>query len=167
MKFNRISTAKIQESVDIERLIASQYPDNYLGMQQIQIPQDGGQSIEILKAYLGWEPRKLCFGQIIAILKYKNRLFKVRFHVWREFQPTALANRMTEIEELVSKTRMDDLYLEAIPTDFGHKAFWLNTPDSQLDEESLALRSVSKALKAYSVSKQLCKKLRKKQRKVV
>lgn len=31
MKFNRISTAKIQESVDIERLIASQYPDNYLG----------------------------------------------------------------------------------------------------------------------------------------
>ena len=48
MKFNRISTAKIQESVDIERLIASQYPDNYLGMQQIQIPQDGGQSIEIL-----------------------------------------------------------------------------------------------------------------------
>ena len=53
MKFNRISTAKIQESVDIERLIASQYPDNYLGMQQIQIPQDGGQSIEILKAYLG------------------------------------------------------------------------------------------------------------------
>lgn len=48
MKFNRISTAKIQESVDIERLIASQYPDNYLGMQQIQIPQDGGQSIEKL-----------------------------------------------------------------------------------------------------------------------
>ena len=101
MKFNRISTAKIQESVDIERLIASQYPDNYLGMQQIQIPQDGGQSIEILKAYLGWEPRKLCFGQIIAILKYKNRLFKVRFHVWREFQPAALANRMTDRKSVV------------------------------------------------------------------
>lgn len=73
MKFNRISTAKIQEGANIERLIASQYPDNYLGMQQIQIPKNGGQSIEILKAYLGWEPRKLCFGQIIAILKYKNR----------------------------------------------------------------------------------------------
>ena len=79
MKFNRISTAKIQESVDIERLIASQYPDNYLGMQQIQIPQDGGQSIEILKAYLGWEPRKLCFGQIIAILKYKTGFLRCDF----------------------------------------------------------------------------------------
>lgn len=155
------------EGANIERLIATQYPDHYLGMQQIQVPQNEGQSIEILKAYLGWEPRKLYFGQIIAILKYKNRLFKVRFHVWKESQPAAFANHMTEIEELVSKTCMDQLYLEAIPTDFGRKACWLNTPDSQLDEESLALRSVSKALKAYSVSKQLCKKLREKQRKVV
>lgn len=167
MECKHISTAKIQEGVDIERLTATQYPDNYLGMQQIQVPQNEGQSIEILKAYLGWKPGKPCFGQIIAILKYKNRLFKVRFHVWKESQPAALANHMTEIEELVPKTCMDQLYLEAIPTDFGHKAFWLNTPDSQLDEESLALRSVSKALKAYSVSKQLCKKLREKQRKVV
>lgn len=167
MECKHISTAKTQEGVDIDRLTATQYPDNYLGMQQIQVPQNEGQSIEILKAYLGWEPRKLYFGQIIALLKYKNRLFKVRFHVWKESQPVTLANHMAEIDELVPKTRMDQLYLEAIPTDFGHKALWLNTPDSQLDEESLALRSVSKVLKAYSVSKQLCKKLREKQRKVV
>lgn len=83
MECKHISTAKIQEGVDIERLTATQYPDNYLGMQQIQVPQDEGQSIEILKAYLGWEPGKLYFGQIIALLKYKNRLFKVWFHVWK------------------------------------------------------------------------------------
>lgn len=40
-------------------------------------------------------------------------------------------------------------------------AGWTATPDSALDEESLALRTLAKAMRRYSVDNKLCKKFKK------
>ena len=152
---------KNKEEVNVETLVASRYCDNYLGLQNIQVFDSTDPNIKIVKAYLGWTPTHPYFGQILAILKYGTRFFVARFHVWENHQPASLVNRMTEIEELVPKAYMGIDSLEAIPTDFGRKAFWLYTPNSELDEESLALRSVARELKRYSVDHQLCRKFRK------
>ena len=153
---------KKQNIVGIREMIDEGFPENYLGMQPIQVPGTVGQRFEILKAYLGRNPGKYYFGKILAVLCYNDtRYFKVIFHVWRPHQVSALANRMTSISELVSSTHLGCSYLETIETDFGKKAFWLYTPDSELDAESLELRTVARELKAYSVKNQLCKEFRK------
>jgi len=147
-------------TLSIEELLDCSFGSAALGIEEIQIPKSTGCDIEILRAYTNWRPTMPYFGKIIAVLKYKGRIFQVYFHVWKEHQTAILANQITEIEELVPKSVLGHSYLDKIPTDFGKKAAWLHTPDSELDEESLALRSVTKVLKAYSVNHQLCKKFR-------
>lgn len=160
MKDNQHSTVDTVTVPNVEKLIDYRFASAALGIEEIQIPQRPTHGIEILKAYTNWRPQMPYFGKIVAILKYKGRLFSVRFHVWEEHQTANLANRITEIDELVPKIAMGHVYLDNTPTDFGQKAVWLRTPDSELDEDSLALRSVAKALKAYSVSNQMRKKFK-------
>lgn len=149
------------EHPSMEELIEARYTDDYLGMQPIRIPGFVRPDITILKSYLGRSPQALYFGKILAILKYRDaRYFAATFHVWRAHQNAGLANRMTEIAELIPREYMGSYVLDPVDTNFGMKAFWLYTPQSELDEESLALRAVARHLKNYSVSNQLCKKFR-------
>lgn len=153
-----------QENANISELVDTYFPEDYLGMKSIPVSGKVGQRFEILKAYLGKNPGRNYFGKILAVLRYnETRYFKVIFHVWRPHQVSSLANRMTVICELVAQPHLgySESYLESVETEFGKKAFWLYTPDSELDDESLELRAVAKELKAYSVKNQLCKEFRK------
>ena len=147
-------------TLSIEELLDCSFASAALGIEEIQIPKNASCDIEILRAYTNWRPTMPYFGKIIAILKYKGRIFQVYFHVWKEHQTASLANRITEVEELIPKSALGHVFLDKIPTGFGRKAVWLHTPASKLDEESLALRSAAKALKTYSITNQLCKKFK-------
>lgn len=136
----------------------------YLLMRAIPVTGPVDEDTELIRAYLGEDPDAPYFGQILAVLRHKDRFFQILFNVRHEGQRGCDANRLSEIQELVLKhyqcgsIEMD--YVERVETDFGHKAFWYYTPDDALDRDALALRAVAKKLKSYSVANGLCAKLR-------
>ena len=147
----------------LERVL-DHFGDAYIDMPSIPVTGPVHEDTEILRAYLGAKTYGHAPGQIVAVVRHADRVFKIRFHVWRAHQSPSEANRLTEIEELVTRTETiagePFEYLDAVPTDFGHKAFWLRTPVSDLDADAVALRAVAARLKSYSVTHQWCRKFR-------
>ena len=144
----------------VDDFMKTRYANGRGGLQEISILRDVHPDTRIIKAYLGQCKDQPYFGQIITVFSYKDRVFVMRFHVWKPHQPPSMANRMSEISEFKVKTYHGFDVIEQADTDFGLKAFWLYTPDSELDEDDLVLRAIAKALKKYSVDNHLCKKFR-------
>ena len=88
-------------TLSIEELLDCNFASAALGIEEIQIPKNASCDIEILRAYTNWRPTMPYFGKIIAILKYKGRIFQVYFHVWKEHQTASLANRISGVGESV------------------------------------------------------------------
>lgn len=145
--------------MDTVTLVEKTFSDSYLGAERLPEIRTDNPNIEIAKAYLCNNPAQPYFGKILAILEYQDEYYMLYFHIWRERQSPTEANRMTNLYRLVSNQKLN--ILEREETSFGLKAFWLHTPDSELDPDSLALRSVAKALKQYSVNNRLCAKFKK------
>lgn len=146
----------------IRDLIERRFTEGCLGMERIAATGKITDDTEILKAYLGVLPDKPYFGNILAVIRHGGRFFVLVFHVWQPRQKASDANRLSEIQELrVEKCAGLD-FLDRVDTDFGLRAFWLHTPDSDLDTDALVLRAVAKALKQYSVNNKLCARFRKK-----
>lgn len=55
--------------------------------------------------------------------------------------------------------------VDEISPGYGYKAFCQNTPEDQLNGFDLSLRKLMKSIKSYTVSVQLCKQIRKLDRK--
>lgn len=145
----------------IRDLIERRFTENYLGMERIAAVKKITDKTEILKAYLGVLPDRPYFGNILAVIRHGGRFFVLVFHVWQPRQKASDANRLSEIQELRMESRAGLDFLDRADTDFGLRAFWLHTPDSDLDADALVLRAVAKTLKQYSVGNKLCAGFRK------
>ena len=145
----------------IQDLSDRRFTENYLGMERIDAATKITDETEILKAYLGVLPDRPYFGDILAVMRHGGRFFVLVFHVWRPGQKASDANRLSEIQELRVESHAGLDFLDRADTDFGLRAFWLHTPDSDLDADALVLRAVAKALKRYSVGNKLCARFRK------
>lgn len=145
----------------LQNLIDLRFTENYLDMEGIAATGKITDETAILKAYLGVLPDRPYFGDILAVMRHGDRFFVLVFHVWRPGQKASDANHLSEIQELrVEKCAGLD-FLDRVDTDFGLRAFWLHTPDSDLDADALVLRAVAKTLKRYSVDNKLCARFRK------
>ena len=148
----------------IHRLVAERYPDGHLGMATVPVSGDAGHGMSVVRTFLGADPAGPFYGVMIAVLRHGDRYFLLTYHVWSPHQRPCDANRLSDLSELTVQ-RYGEIGFEglvSVGTDFGLKAFWQATPDSELkdDEPSLALRSVARMLKSYSVSNHLCRKFR-------
>ena len=98
----------------------------------------------------------------------ETRWFRVRFNVWKPRQDRSLANRLYDIEELSIASYQAGgetvYYLQPSSTDFGRRAFWMYTPDSEVGEDGRLLRTLARAMKRYSVDNKLCRRFRSKYR---
>ena len=146
--------------MSIPGLIEQQFGEGYLGMEDVPVARMVDSKTEILKAFLGRNPDKPYLGSILTVVRHDSRFFVLIYHVWRAGQKPAEANRLLEIQELNVREYLGIEFLERVNTDFGLRAFWLHTPDSDLDAHALALRTVAGVLKQYSVSHQLCARFR-------
>lgn len=146
--------------MSIPGLIEQQFGEGYLGMEDVPAAKMVDSKTEILKAFLGRNPDKPYFGSILTVVRHGSRFFVLVFHVWRAGQSPAEANRLSEIQELHAREYLGVEFLERADADFGLRAFWSHTPDSDLDAHALALRTVAGVLKQYSVSHQLCARFR-------
>lgn len=131
----------------IQDLIDRRFTESYLDMERIAAVKKITDETEILKAYLGVLPDRPYFGDILAVMRHSGRFFVLVFRVWRPGQKASDANRLSEIQELRVESRADLNFLNRADTDFGLRAFWSHTPDSDLDTDALVLRAVARALK--------------------
>ena len=138
--------------------VAGLLGDSYLGSVKLPEIETGHPEMRIVRTYLCNKPDKPYFGKMLAVLEYRNRHYMLYFHVWRDGQKPSDANRMTDISELEADPSCGTIRLHE--TSFALKAFWLRTPDSGLDPDSLALRAAGRALKKFSVANGLCKRFR-------
>ena len=148
----------------IHQLVAERYPDGHLGMETVPVSGDAGHGASVIRTFLGTDPAGPFYGVMIAVLRHGDRYFLLTYHVWSPHQRPCDANRLSDLSELVVQRygELDCAFLGTTGADFGRKAFLQATPDSELknDEPSLALRSVAKMLKSYSVDNRLCRKFR-------
>lgn len=107
-------------------------------------------------------PESYMFGKMYGIFEYEGNIYKFTWHIHEPKQKFAsLSNRMTNIEQFIVKRKDDFEFVSTTMTKTGHRAFWINTPDNYLDGFDLSLRKLMKSIKAYAVSEQLCKQIKK------
>lgn len=144
------------------------------GMSRIKLPATGQTELDEAYAFLGETPdAHVSFGKIMAAFPCcpegeETRWFRVRFNVWKPRQDRSLANRLYDIEELSIASYQAGgetvYYLQPSSTDFGRRAFWMYTPDSEVGEDGRLLRTLARAMKRYSVDNKLCRRFRSKYR---
>lgn len=141
------------------------YTNSILRMTEIDCSSISTENCEMCCMFIGDNIYSGAYGQIKGCFRYKdNRLFVFDWNIHQPNQPAKLANRMTNIKEFVKKydARFNLEYFSFEDTLFGIEAFWLNTPDDSLTtNEDKDLRKLMKSLKSFSVKEELCKKIRK------
>ena len=122
-------------------------------------------SMEVLCAYIGKQPKCHMYGKIIGLMKYKNDIYKFNFHVHRPNQKHAcLSNKMEDLRKINIHTLYDEEFIEYEDTRMGDMAFWLYTPLDYLkteDTDSYELRKLIINITAYSRKQDFCKYFRK------
>lgn len=117
---------------------------------------------KMLRLYIANDPESYMFGKMYGIFKYEGDIYKFTWHIHEPKQKFAsLSNRMTNIEQLIVKQKDESEFVSTAMTKTGYMAFWINTPDNYLDGFDLSLRKLMKNIKAYAVSEQLCKQIKK------
>lgn len=141
------------------------YTNPILRMTEIDCSSISTENCEMCCMFIGDNIYSGAYGQIKGCFRYKdNRLFVFDWNIHQPNQPAKLANRMTNIKEFVKKydARFNLEYFSFEDTLFGIEAFWLNTPDDSLTtNEDKDLRKLMKSLKSFAVKEELCKKIRK------
>ena len=141
------------------------YTNSILRMTEIDCSSISTENCEMCCMFIGDNIYSGAYGQIKGCFRYKdNRLFVFDWNIHQPNQPAKLANRMTNIKEFVKKydARFNLEYFSFEDTLFGIEAFWLNTPDDSLTtNEDKDLRKLMKSLKSFAVKEELCKKIRK------
>lgn len=145
--------------------------DGLARMRMERIPVSGPivPGFAILEAYLGKDSTSPWFGMIKTVVQHYDmatgayRYFLLDYHVWKPNQRPVDANRLSNLMEIICKdvggVKCSDI---THPDDrFGWKAFWMRTPDADIDREAKALRAIGRHLKRYSVENGLCKYFRK------
>ena len=138
--------------------------DCYSGLHRVDCSQLSTDNCKMLRLYIAENPESYIFGKMYGIFEYQNELYKFKWHIHEPNQKfSSLSNHMTNFEKMISKydKKHDFRYVMCQPSYDGHKAFWLHTPDDILDGFDLHLRKLMRNLKTYAVSEQLCKKIRK------
>ena len=141
------------------------YTNQILKMTEIDCSSISTENCKMCCMFIGDNINSDAYGQIKGCFKYEdNRLFVFDWNIHQPNQPAKLANRMTNIKEFVKKydARINLEYFSFEDTLFGLEAFWLNTPDDSLTtNEDKDLRKLMKSLKSFAVKEELCKKIRK------
>lgn len=141
------------------------YTNQILKMTEIDCSSISTENCKMCCMFIGDNINSGAYGQIKGCFKYEdNRLFVFDWNIHQPNQPAKLANRMTNIKEFVKKydARFNLEYFSFEDTLFGIEAFWLNTPDDSLTtNEDKDLRKLMKSLKSFAVKEELCKKIRK------
>ena len=141
------------------------YTNSILRMTEIDCSSISTENCEMCCMFIGDNIYSGAYGQIKGCFRYKdNRLFIFDWNIHQPNQPAKLSNRMTNIKEFVKKydARFNLEYFSFEDTLFGIEAFWLNTPDDSLTtNEDKDLRKLMKSLKSFAVKEELCKKIRK------
>ena len=139
-----------------------------LHMTPVDFSEISTDNCQMLWLNAGFKPKCSQYGNMLGGFLYvpTGKIYSFRFHIHEPGQKIAsLSNRMTSIEEICEEI----IDLPSGPftdfkcrlTTFGHKAFWLYTPDSMLDGFDYDLRQLMHSIKAYAVKEQLCKHIRK------
>lgn len=143
--------------------------DNIYGdLHRVDCSQLSTDDCEMLRLYIAENPESYMFGQMYGVFKYQNEIYKFEWHIHEPNQKVAfLSNRMTNFDKMLVKydKQHNFRYVVHHPSETGHRAFWINTPDDTLDGFDLHLRQLMHSIKAYAVSEQLCKHIRKYDRK--
>lgn len=162
MERNFEKTVTDMDEIDYLRRI---YTNSILRMTEIDCSSISTENCEMCCMFIGDNIYSCAYGQIKGCFRYKdNRLFVFDWNIHQPNQPAKLANRMTNIKEFVKKydARFNLEYFSFEDTLFGIEAFWLNTPDDSLTtNEDKDLRKLMKSLKSFAVKEELCKKIRK------
>lgn len=116
----------------------------------------------MLRLYIADDPESHAFGEMHGIFEYEGDIYKFTWHIHKPKQGAAtLSNRMTDIKRLTVE-RKDGLALVSTSrTENGHDAFLTFVSDTELNEFDLSLRRLMRRIKAYAVSEELCKRIRK------
>ena len=101
------------------------------------------------------------YGQMVGAFIYlsTNEIYTFEYFIHRPKQTSpALSNKMKAINKVSKKHLKKDIYyFDEEATDFGERAFWLNTPLNTLKN----LRVFINKLTEYSRKHDFCKQLRK------
>lgn len=124
---------------------------------------------QLLWLSVGLNPESSQYGDMLGGFLYKpdGRIFTFRYHIHEPNQKYAnLSNKMTTISEIVEQTyhlsNKSITMNEEIPTAFGHRAFWVNTPMSALEsDDEKHLRHLMTCITKYSREQDFCRRLRK------
>lgn len=162
MEKNFEKTVTNMDEIDYLRRI---YTNSILRMTEIDCSNISTENCEMCCMFIGDNIYSGAYGQIKGCFRYKgNRLFVFDWNIHQPNQPAKLSNRMTNIKEFVKKydARFNLEYFSFEDTLFGLEAFWLNTPDDSLTtNEDKDLRILIKSIKSFAVKEELCKKIRK------
>lgn len=135
----------------------------YCDLHRIDCSNLSTDDCEMLRLYIAENPKSYMFGKMYGVFEHDGILYKFLWHIHEPNQKFAsLSNRMTEFQMLVIQTSHSGFkFITTRPAENGHRAFWLNTPNSYLDGFDLSLRKLMHSIKTYAVSEQLCKRIRK------
>ena len=119
--------------------------------------------VKVLYAFIALNPKSSQYGDMLGAFAYKDIVCVFRFHVHRPKQKhPSLSNHMVNCSTVEAKTVRGITFYEDYQTECpGIKAFWKNTPDSCLDDDSLAIRQFERRIIEYSRRKNFCGLLRK------
>ena len=107
-------------------------------------------------------PNSYSFGKMYGYFEYENQIYKFTWHIHKPNQRIAsLSNRMTSFGRMSMADDYGIRHIAKKPSETGHKAFWLYTPDSMLNGFDYDLRQLMHSIKVYAVKEQLCKHIRK------
>lgn len=146
--------------------IKQAYTGSLCKMREIPCAQLNTETCKMLGLFICDNHESYTYGYMHGIFEYKDgRIFDFTWRIHTPKQKYAhLSNRMTNIQQIITKYYKIADYnaVEHINTDFGSKgAFWLYTPLNSLTGEDYDLRILMQTIKKWAVEEQLCKKIRK------
>lgn len=162
MEKNFEKTVTNMNEIDYLRRI---YTNSILRMTEIDCSSISTENCEMCCMFIGDNIYSGAYGQIKGCFRYKdNRLFVFDWNIHQPNQPAKLENRMTDIQEFVKKydASLNLEYFSFEDSLFGLEAF-LNymSYDSLTGNDDKDLRLLMNSIKSFVVKEELCKKIRK------
>lgn len=136
---------------------------NRLQMEELPTNELSTDDITVTSAFFGRNPLSSQYGRIIGFFDKDNTTYRFIYQVHRPKQHYAQSsNEMIDLEKVVID---NSLFKTTEDTDFGLRAFWVNTPKSYLkeisDTDAYMLRELMEKITEYSQKYDLCEQLKK------
>lgn len=156
---------KTVTNVDEIDYLRHMYTNSIHKMTEIDCSSISTENCKMCCMFIGDNIYSDAYGQIKGCFRYKdNRLFVFDWNIHEPNQPAKLANRMTTIKEFVKKynARLNLEYFSFEDTLFGLEAFFTDMSyDSLTGNDDKDLRLLMNSIKSFVVKEELCKKIRK------